>query len=353
VPATWGTAVWEAAVAHRHDAVPPAPTLGRVLTDWSADLPVLVALGLAAGLYLWGVRRLRARGDRWPPGRTLAWLGGLAVVAAALLSGLGDYGDVLFSLHAVQHMLLAMVAPLPLALGAPVTLALRTLPPRPRRALLRVLHSRVTRVLTFPLVVFAVFVVSLFALYFTDLFGWSLRNEAVHYAVHAHFLLSGCLFFWPLVGLDPLPGRLPYWGRLLAVFVTLPVHAIVGLTILSTTEVYAAEYYRGLDRDWGTSLLADQHAGGALMWGGGELVGILLIFVLYVQWARSEERAAIRIDRDLDRREAAGRAGLASADAPAEDERLLEEERAYNAWLADLARVGPGRAGRFHRPDQR
>lgn len=186
-------------LAHGPPSTPPL-TPARLVTE--ADLAnwLTVALVLVAAGYLYGVLRLRRRGDRWPAARTLAFLGpGLGGIAAVTVSGLEAYDTALLSAHMVQHMVLAMVAPIFLALGAPVTLALRTLPRRGRRSLLWVLHSRPVRVLTFPLVAFAVFVANPFVLYFTDLYRLSLSNGLVHEWVHVHFVLTGCLFFWPLI----------------------------------------------------------------------------------------------------------------------------------------------------------
>lgn len=85
------------------------------------------------------------------------------------MSGLAAHDDTLFSIHVVQHMLLGMIAPVFLALGAPMTLALRTASPATRRRLVAVIHSRYARVLAHPLAGWLIFVVSPFALYFT---GW-------------------------------------------------------------------------------------------------------------------------------------------------------------------------------------
>jgi putative membrane protein len=303
-----------------HDFVPPPPDLGRLLFDWSVAPVPLIGVALAGSLYLVAVLKLRRRGDSWSPGRTAAWLAGLVVVAYATSGGVALYDHALFSAHAVQHMLLATVAPVPLALGAPVTLALRTLPSRLRRELLWVLHSPVAKVLAFPLVGFVVLVVSMYGLYFTSLYEVSLRNDFVHNLTHAHFLLAGCLFFWPIIGIDPLPGRLPHWGRLMLLFLTFPLHALLALAIMNYSEVFASSYYAAHPRSWGTSLLTDQHNGGGLMWAAGELVGALVFVALFVQWSRADERQARREDRRADR------------NAGGEHDELA----AYNAYLARL-----------------
>ncbi len=348
---------------------PPTPTVGRLLLHVELEPAPLAAIAAAAGLYLLGVRKLTDRGDAWSRWRTAAFLTGLAVVAYALLGGVAAYDTSLFSAHAVQHMLLGTLAPVPLALGAPITLALRTLPPRGRSAVVTVLHSPPARVLAFPLVGFALFIVSLYGLYFTDLYPASMEHPWLHLAVHAHFLAVGCLFYWPIIGLDPVPGRLPYWGRLILLFVTFPVHALWSLALFTTNEVFAEAWYTAVGRTWGASLLGDQHTGAGLMWASGELVGAMVFVALFVQWSRADSREAAREDRRLDRLERlqrqaadadagssapgaaagaapAGDAGPAGGGGPddGDDADLLAREAAYNAWLAGLA-AADARAG--------
>ncbi|MEP6695241.1 MAG: cytochrome c oxidase assembly protein [Pseudonocardiales bacterium] len=281
----------------------PAFTPARLITATSLLQWPTVLLALAAAAYLYGVYRLRRRGDSWPVSRILAFVaGGLGAIAVALLSGVAAYDDTLFSAHMVQHMILVMIAPIFLALGAPITLALRTLPRRPRRVLLAVLHSRVAAVVSFPLVGFALFTMSSYVLYFTGLYEHSLRNDLLHQAVHVHFLAVGCLFFWPLLGLDPVPGRIAYPFRALLIFASLPFHAILGLTIMQSRHVLAGRYYSSIGPN--VDRLADQGVGGGLLWASGDLVALLMLAALLVQWIRASEREALREDRRLDRLEA-------------------------------------------------
>ncbi len=275
----------------------------RLITGTSLwQLPTLVLAALAVA-YLVGVHRLRRRGDRWPIGRTIAFVGGgLGSVAVALLSGLAAYDDTLFSAHMVQHMILIMIAPIFLALGAPITLALRTLPVPERRVLLAVLHSRLAAGIAFPLVGFALFTLSSYALYFTGWYEATLRHPLLHELLHVHFLAVGCLFFWPLLGLDPVPGRVAYPFRAMLMFVSLPFHAFLGLTIMQSTKVIAGGYYAA--EAPGVDHLADQGVGGGLIWAAGDLVALLMLGVLVWQWMRASEREAVREDRRLDRLEA-------------------------------------------------
>jgi putative copper resistance protein D len=280
-----------------------------VLTDAHPPVAPAVLLAVVTGAYLLGAARLRSRGDRWGAGRVVALLLGVLTLGLALLSGLERYDDSLFGVHMVQHMLLAMVAPVLLALAAPVTLALRTLPPGGRGALLAVLHSRAARVLTFPAVPWVLFVGSPFALYFTGWYGATLHDPWLHDLLHLHFVLAGCLFFWPIVGVDPVPGRVAHPFRILMLFATMPFHAFLGIAIMGVDDdgrgLIAPHHYEplvGLAR-----AVFQQQVGGGLIWASGDLVGLLFIGVAAVQWMQASDREAAREDRRLDRLEAAER----------------------------------------------
>ncbi len=279
-------------------------TAGRLLTGWSLE-PVLLAVILAVGaLYLYGVHRLRRRGDSWSRWRTISFCGvGLGSAVVATQSALGAYDTVLISVHMAQHMILTMLTPLGCAMGAPVTLALRTLRGRPRKALLAALHSRPAKVLCFPLVGFTLFVLSPWALYFSGWYDATLRNDVLHDLLHLHFVLVGALFFWPLLGLDPVPGRVIYPFRLILIFLTLPFHAFLGITIMSASSLIAEDWYTGFGRSWKPSPIDDQYLAGGLLWGAGDLVGLLFFAVLFVQWVQQSQREARREDRRLDRLE--------------------------------------------------
>ena len=294
----------------------PPFSFSAIFTEWGID-PVLLVLSVwVAGLYLVGVWLLHSRGDKWPIGRTISFVGlGMGSFYLATSSGLAAYDTVLLSAHMVQHMILSMLTPLFLALGAPITLMLRTLPARPRAWLLALLHSRVAKVLSFPPLTFALFVISPWALYFTGWYDASLRSAAVHELMHLHLVVVGSLFFWPLLGADPVPGRVVYPFRVLLVFLTLPFHAFLGVTIMSMHNLIAGGWYRSLDLAWLPDPLADQNLAGSILWGSGDLVGLVIFGVLFVQWVRSSMREATREDRRLDRVEARRASQPASVDA--------------------------------------
>jgi len=302
-----------------------------IVTEARVDGWLAAGLLLAAGCYLYGVHLLKARGYRWPVSRTALFLGGgLGSIAAVTLTGLGAYDTTLLSVHMVQHMVLGMVAPIFLALGAPVTLALRTLPRRPRGALLAAVHSRVARILAFPLVAYAIFVANPFVLYFTSLYRATLEHPWLHEFTHAHFIVTGCLFFWPLLGLDPLPGRWPYPARALLMVLSVPFHTVLGLTIMQQRNLVAGDYYPHLGLAWANPV-SDQVTAGGILWAGGEFVSITMLGVLVAQWIRQSEREARRVDRQLDR------AATAAATPSAEGRPRVRPQTRYEALLAEQA----------------
>jgi putative copper resistance protein D len=285
------------------DKIAPFTPL-RLLTAWTFEPVLLTVILVVGGLYLYGVHRLHQRGDHWSKGRTFAFCGlGLGSAVIATQSALGTYDTVLLSVHMAQHMILTMLTPLACAIGAPVTLALRTLPAKPRSWLLTLLHSRLAKVLCFPLVGFTLFVLTPWALYFSGWYDATLRSAALHDLLHLHFILVGALFFWPLLGLDPVPGRVIYPFRLMLTFLTLPFHAFLGITIMSSTTLIAEDWYTSFGRAWPPSPLHDQYIAGGLLWGSGDLVGLFFFGVLFVQWVKQSQREARREDRRLDRLE--------------------------------------------------
>ncbi|MHC9295795.1 cytochrome c oxidase assembly protein [Mycobacterium sp. LTG2003] len=302
------------------------PTVARVLFDWRFDLLLGTAAIVGALVYLAAVYRLRRRGDAWPVGRTAAWLLGCAALLFTTSSGLGRYMPAMFSMHMIAHMLLSMLVPVLLVLGAPVTLALRALPaagrdspPGPREWLLAALHSRVSQFLTHPVVATVLFVAGFYGLYFGGIFDAAVSNHAAHVLMNVHFLLSGYLFYWVVIGVDPTPRPIPHIGKIAMVFASLPLHAFFGVVMMGMQNVLGESFYRSLQLSWHTDLLADQKLGGGIAWAAGEVPLVIVMLALLIQWRRSDQRTAKRLDRAADRDDDADLA-------------------AYNAMLAELAR---------------
>jgi putative copper resistance protein D len=302
------------------------PTLARLLFDWRFDLIFGTTAIVLALVYVAAVLKLRRRGDTWPVGRTVAWLLGCLVLLVTTSSGVGRYMPAMFSMHMAAHMSLSMLVPILLVLGAPVTLALRALPaagrndpPGPREWLLAALHSRVSRVLTNPVVATVLFVAGFYGLYFGGIFDAAVDSHPAHLAMNLHFLLTGYLFYWVIIGVDPTPRPIPPLGKVAVVFASLPFHAFFGVVLMSTNTVLGEPFYKSLQLYWHTDLLGDQRLGGGIAWAAGELPLVIVMIALLVQWRRSDERTAKRLDRAADR----------------DDEADLA---AYNAMLAHLAR---------------
>jgi putative membrane protein len=299
----------------------PPFTLGRGL-QWSTDPFFLVACLLGLGLYGWGVVRLRRRGDQWSAGRTVAYVVGVLTVALVMCTKLNDYGMVMFSVHMVQHMVVSMVSPILLLLGAPVTLTLRALPTAARgrkgarELLVALLHSRYVRIVSHPAFTIPMFIASLYALYFTPLFDFLMESKAGHIAMMSHFLLVGLFFFWPIMGVDPGPHRPGYVMRMLELFSGMPFHAFFGIALMMASEPMIGAYQHP-PASLGIDALSDQTWAGGIAWAFSEIPSVIVLVALVYQWYKSEQRQARRIDRTADR----------DGD---------QELAAYNAYLASL-----------------
>jgi cytochrome c oxidase assembly factor CtaG len=240
----------------------PPFTLGRGL-EWSADPFFLTACLVGLGLYGWGVVRLRRGGDSWPVGRTVSYVIGVLTVGLVMCTRLNDYGMVMFSVHMVQHMIISMLSPILLLLGAPVTLALRALPPAarghkgPRELLLMFLHSRYMKIVTHPAFTIPLFIASLYALYFTPIFDFLMGSRTGHIAMMVHFLAVGVVFFWPIMGVDPGPNRPGYLMRMLELFAGMPFHAFFGIALMMASEPMV-ETFKHPPASLGIDALSDQ-----------------------------------------------------------------------------------------------
>lgn len=286
----------------------PAPiSVQRLATEWLVD-PLVCAVVLVGVVgYLAGVWRLRARGVQWPMARTVAWVAGCLMIIVVTNSGVGRYAPVLLSVHMGQHLVLTMLAPIALVLSAPVTLGFRALRPTndprlrgPREWLMLFVHSGFTRMMAHPLMALGMYGVGLYAMYFTGLHELALRSHAAHLAMIFHFVMSGYLFFWSLIGIDPAPKPVPYAGRIPLLFGAITFHAIFGLAIMQSDRLFAEQWYTTLPRPWGADPLSDQHTAGGIAWTFGEIPAALVLGVIVVQWMRADEREQRRVDRTLD-----------------------------------------------------
>ena len=316
------------------------PTFAR-LVEWHLQpIPVFPVLATVLFLgYLLGVAALHRRGASWPLARTIWWLAGIATILLVTATGVDGYGMELFSVHMVQHMVLSMLTPIFLALGAPITLLLRALPARrgggwnARKVFLAVLHSRVASFLTHPAVTVTLFLVSLYGLYFTPIFDALMSTMWGHNLMLLHFLVIGYLYFWGVMGVDPSPRKAARGIRsfsspilrILEIVATVPFHAFFGVVVMMSVDLIV-RLYAHPNPAWNISALSDQKVGGGIAWGFTELPTLIVLGVLFWQW----QSTAARHDRVANRK--------ADADGDA-------ELNAYNARLqAFAARDTSGRS---------
>ena len=305
--------------------LPPELTFDRWFTSYRIDLVWLAIAVVASALYLFGVRKLRKRGDAWPIARTLSWLGGMALLVWITCGPLNVYEQYLFSAHMLAHMILTMGVPVLLVPGAPVTLLLRTSDVRKdgskglREWVLWAVHTPWAKLVSNPIFAAINFAASLVIFYFTPLFSWSTHDHLGHEWMVVHFLITGYLFVQALVGIDPGPVNLPHLLRVMLLIGTLAFHAFFGLSLMSGDGLLLPEWFGAMGRTWGESPIDDQHTGGAIAWGIGEMPAAVLTIIVSIQWFRSDRKEAKRLDRASDR---SGNQDVAD----------------YNAMLAKLAK---------------
>lgn len=325
-----GSQEFNAALSIVGVATPPPPTWSRIFFTFEPNALMIGVLALMVALYVQGVVVLTKRGDKWPVGRTIAFGLGVAAVNFATSGGLGLYAQFAFSYHMVSHMILGMIAPIGLVLGAPMTLALRTLPQGRtpdergvRGSLLAALHSKVGIVMTNPIVALIIFDGSLFALYFTDLFSILMQSHIGHLLMSLHFLAAGFLFFFIIIGVDPNPRRVHHLVQIVILFAAMSIHAFFSVALMATSTLIDKGFYGSLQTPWLTDLLADQKTGGSLGWAMGEIPILIALVAAFINWRRDDAREAKRIDRTTARQAAMGQP---------------DDLANYNQYLQELAK---------------
>lgn len=310
--------------------MPAPPAAEDWFTTWQIDVLWLAAAVVAAVWYLRCAHRLRQRGDHWPVVRDVVFVAGCALLVWVTCGAPAVYGKTSFSGHMIQHMALMMYIPPLIVAAAPVLLMLRTTPARTdgsrgiREWVLAVLNSRYGHFLTRPAVAGFLFAGSMVAFYYSPAFEFALRSHLGHMAMCVHFLLTGYLFIWVIIGIDPGAGRASYPMRLIMMLVTLAFHAFFGLALMSDVNVLAPTWWADLGFTDESALLADQQIGGGIAWGAGEMPTVIIAIILGYLWQKDDRKESVRADRQADR----------DGDA---------ELAAYNARLQKLAVPSPSR----------
>jgi putative copper resistance protein D len=263
---------------------------------WSFEPAVVVPIVLAGVLYVRAVRvlRRRRRATSWAAEEAY-FLAGLGVLAAALVSPIDAFADDALSVHMVQHLLITLVAPPLLLLGRPITLLHATSSREASATVTRVSRSTIARVLGSPLFGFAAFSIALWASHVSAVYEATLENDVLHAAEHATYLLTACLFWWPVVARDPGARRLSYPGRLLYLFLSMPMMSLLGFVVTYSDRVLYPHYIASSGSVG--AALADQQLGGAIMWESSMLGGALALSLVLMAWFRHDDVEARRADR--------------------------------------------------------
>lgn len=297
VPAMWLAAA--APVAAHGPAPTEPPTIANLLLGWTFEPLPTLAIVVALGWWWWAVRRVNAAhpGHPVPRRRTIAFVAAQVALAFALLSGIDRYDTTLFSVHMVQHILLMLVAAPLIALSAPITLLLRLSSHATRRRwLLPVLHSRLVRVLAFPVVGWILFAAVMWIAHFSPLFDAALEDPFIHELEHALFLVTALVFWWPAVALDPAPWRMAHPVRVVHLFMEMTQNTFLAVVILNVSTVLYP-HYATVARTWGPTPLADQGLAAGIMWVAGDLVFIAAIMAVIAGWVRFDAKDVRRVDR--------------------------------------------------------
>jgi cytochrome c oxidase assembly factor CtaG len=317
--------VLQEAVSTLAYAGPPPLTVARLFTTWRLAPGVLATAVALGGGYGTAVRRTRRSGRGWPRGRTVCFAAGVLTIALLGSSFLGVYDDTLFWVRAVQNIVLLMVTPLFLALGAPVRLAADLLPPGVRAPLGRLLHGRVARLATFPLVVTLVLVVPMLVLYLSPLYALTLHSAVASGLAGLVLAATGFVYFWTRFRLDPTPRTDPYGVTIWITVVEMLGDAVLGI-VLWLGPLVAAGFYAALARDWGPTLRTDQTIGAGILWIGGDVVGLPFILIVLGRMTKDDEQRAAVIDAQLDAEDAARAAAPVEPGEPPAPARLWWED---------------------------
>ena len=275
---------------------------------WRFDLVLGLVSVVLLGLYLWGVIHLRRRGDSWPAGRTFFWVAGCVILFLTTSSGMGMYMMADFASHMVGHMLISMLVPVLLALGGPLTLALRALPaagrgnpPGPREWIVEFINNPLSRFLTHPIVASVQFVAGFYLIYFGGFFQTLASDHLGHMFMNVHFFISGYLFYWVIIGVDAAPRQFSPFYKLMVLLGSLPFHAFFGIMLMNYKTVLAEGWYSGIGLPWVPDLLQSQQVGGGVAWAAGEIPLFIVMLALAWQWFQTDMREAWRGERQAER----------------------------------------------------
>lgn len=270
--------------------------------SWAEEPLLVLMVFVGVAIYTIGVNRLRAASVhiKFPAWRQWCFYGGVLTIVVALLSPVAAYSEQLFFMHMVQHLLLLLVAPPLILLGAPLLPALWALPKSQRQTVARRLRpgqplARIGHWLTQPAVAIAMFVVSVAIWHVPDFYDAAQGRTITHDLEHAMFYGTALLYWWPII--HPSKGRrrlstgwaFPY---LLPPFLEgMLIGALLTFAQNPLYQTYSALNERPV---WGFNTLEDQELGGLIMWVPGGMFFLIPLIGLLVRLVSEEERNTSR-----------------------------------------------------------
>ena len=331
------------------------------MTAWGLD-PVVPVLGLGLCVaYVLGVRRVLDRCGSWPVLRSVAFVIGVLAAVAVADGPVGSAAHRSFSAFTTQVVVLLVVAPVPLAFGRPLTLAVAALPDRAAARIRAALDGRLLRTFGSPMVGPLLVPVALAAVFFTPVLQASLTHLVAYEVLHLVLLALGFLFALPLAGERGEEGALALAVGLFVGFAELLLDALPGIVVRLDTHLLAAPFY--LRTATAAAALRDQQLGGAILWGLGESLDIPFLAILLVRWMHADAREAARVDRALDAQAAVaasavaavdpGASAVAGVDSASGADGASREARTVPWWELESGVFSGPRAREFRRAAQR
>jgi cytochrome c oxidase assembly factor CtaG len=318
-------------------------TFARAFTSWSWHGAAAIVIAFLLAAYLVGVGRARRRGATWLRHHTAYWCVGIAVLVIATQGSVAVYGDALFSMHMAAHLMLIMIAPILLVLGHPLDLSIAAASESNAERLRSIYLGRCVSALTNPIVGLALYAGVIAGTHLTNFMNTMMVHPWLRGGEQLVYVAVGFVFFVPLVSTQPIRWQLPPPLRMGVYVVAMPVDTFTGV-ILSQTNRYPWPAMAAMHPVWAPSLVTDLHAGGAVMWVGGDAIMAVLFGFAAVAWARGAaagdgsdlggwlNSARINYQTDLNSGDAEGHSvTVATGDSDADLD-------AYNAYLERLQR---------------
>jgi cytochrome c oxidase assembly factor CtaG len=322
------------------------PLLGTaLLTQWHLDAIALVFVGVAAGLYLAGVVLANRTGPRWPVARTVAFGAGLLVCVIATNGSIGVYDMALFSAHMIGHLMLVMLAPALICVGHPLELLVRASAEPWRTRVSMLLRSRPVSVFFAPPVALASYTAVIVCSHLTGIMDTVMQSPWAGQLEHLVYLLVGFQFFTLLVGDETIRWQLSTPTRWLLLAIAMAVDTFTGVVLLTTTQAVAMVAVPGLT----VNPLSDTHAGGAIMWVGGDGLMVVVMVALTLGFLRRPD--VVMRDRtswveQVRQTVFAEKVGVSAGPVDPEFDDADANRERYNQWLASLPETTEGKPQR-------